>query len=232
MARDVDLHSDAAGTQAARLLRVWLSPSFPVGGFAYSHGLETAIAHDQVDSRDALIDWLAALVTSGSLRNDIVLLAAAWRQDASDTDINALALALQPSAERYLETAQQGTSFVATITTAWPCPDVSRLRAAVNGDVAYPVAVGVAARGHGVPLRDTAHAYALGFVQALVSAAIRLSLIGQTDGQRVIAALFPFIDQLADASPLLTRDDLGGACFSADLAALEHETLYTRLFRS
>jgi urease accessory protein len=214
------------------MLLVWLSPSFPVGGFAYSHGLEAAVAKGIVTSRASLADWLNSLVEVGSIRTDVLLLAATWRREAADGELNDLALALQPSAERYLETAQQGTSFAATIAAAWPCDAIAALREAVDGDIAYPVAVGCAARGHAIAIRETARAFALAVVQNLVSAAIRLSVIGPTDGQRVVAELLEGVEQLARESERATLSDLGAAGFRADLAAIEHETLYSRLFRS
>jgi urease accessory protein len=109
---------------------------------------------------------------------------------------------------------------------------MERLRSAWPGPIAYPVAVGVAAAGHGLPLEDALEAFGLGFVANLVSAAVRLGIVGQTDGQRVTAALVPAIRALASFAQGATQDDLGGAAFRSDLAALKHETQYTRLFRS
>jgi urease accessory protein len=227
----------ALAPNGARLLLIWLSPAFPVGAYAYSHGLESAVARGLVTQRADLEAWLQALIRHGSVHNDLILLVEAMRaatraDGVALTDVNALALALQPSAERYLETAQQGTSFVAAVAAAWPCRAISALRATIAGDIAYPVAVGVAAAGHAIPMSDTLDAFALAFVQNLVSAAIRLSVIGQTDGQRVLAAVMPAIQRAAAAAAGHTLADLGGAAFSADLASLEHETLYSRLFRS
>lgn len=221
---------------AGDLLRIWLSPSFPVGAFAYSHGLETAVARGLVSNAADLGDWLAALADHGSLGNDLILLAAAWRaavagDDRQVAELNSIAVAVQPSAERHLETTQQGGSFAATIAAAWPCEAIDRLREP-DRPIAYPVAVGVAAAGHAVPLAEVLSGFAVGFVMNLVSAAIRLSVIGQTDGQRVIAHLMPALARVAERAQAQSMDDLGGAAYSSDLASLEHETLYSRLFRS
>lgn len=226
----------AKRADAAQLLRIWLSPSFPVGAFAYSHGLESAVARGLVTNASELGEWIAALIEQGSLRNDLILLAEAWRvANANDADrlreLNAFAIAFQPSAERYLEATQQGSSFAATISAAWPCDAIESLRKHET-PIAYPVAVGAAAAGHAIILADALPAYALAFAMNLVSAAIRLSVIGQTDGQRVIARLMPAIDAQAATAETSSLDDLGGAAFSSDLASLEHETLYSRLFRS
>lgn len=221
---------------ASELLRIWLSPSFPVGAYAYSHGLEAASARGLVSNAADLGDWIEVLAEHGSLRNDLIVLAAAWRAATANdgmrlAEINAIAIALQPSSERTLETTQQGGSFVATIDAAWPCAILDALHC-TRQPIAYPVAVGAAAAGHAIQLRDTSSAFALAFVMNLTSAAIRLSVIGQTDGQRVIARLRPHVSRLVDLSLCQTMDDLGGSAYSSDLASLEHETLYSRLFRS
>ncbi len=218
-------------------LLVWLSPAFPVGAFAYSHGLEKAVEKQLVTDRATLGSWLEDLVALGSLRNDLIVLAAAWHaasaQNAGDlSSVAELATALQPSAERHLETITQGGSFLIQIDAAWPCAAVSLLRAAHAGDVAYPVAVGVAAAGHDLPLAPTLLGYGMAFIGNLISAAIRLSVIGQTDGQRLTAALLSTLQQAAAVAATSTLDDIGSATFAADLASMQHETQYTRLFRS
>jgi urease accessory protein len=214
-----------------------MSPGFPTGAFAYSHGLEWVAGANTVRDRQSLSAWLVDLVEHGALRNDLVLLAEAWR--ATDTrDASRLAqaaelgLALQPTAERHLETVTQGNAFVAAIRDAWPCPAMTWLPTAWDGDVALPIAVGVATSGHGIPVEKALEAHALAFVSNLVSASIRLSVIGQTDGQRVIAGLLPRLLAHAAAAATQTLDDIGSFTPAADLASIRHETQYTRLFRS
>ncbi len=218
-------------------LMVWLSPVFPVGAFAYSHGLEWAAQAGWVRDRATLEAWAGDLVRHGGLRNDLIFLARAaesfGRGDLTGLDdINALALALQPSAERRLETAQQGTSFLGTIVAAWPAAGLATVGERLGGDVAYPVAVGVTAAAHGLAPRGALLAYAIAFLTNLVSAAIRLSVIGQTDGQRVLAALLPRAAEAATVAEGAGLGDIGGASLRSDIASLAHETQYTRLFRS
>ncbi len=227
--------TEASQSHQRRLLQIWLSPSFPVGAFAYSHGLERAVEAGLVADRDDLRGWLADLFARGSIRNDLVLLTAAWRAARSqDWDalgkISELATALQPSAERRLESLSQGGSFVDAIEAAWPVERDSGLIR--SSPVTYPVAVAIAAAAHGIALDATLEAYATAFIGSQTSAAIRLSLIGQTDAQRITAALLPAIAAAARHAETATLDDLGAACLSADLCSMEHETQYTRLFRS
>ena len=147
-------------------------------------------------------------------------------------EANDLALALAPSEELHLETRQQGRSFLDATFTAWPAPGLAELAPRLDGEVAYPVAVGLAAGAHALPLPPTLEAFLLAFMQNLVSAALRLAPIGQTAGTRVLAGLAPAIVRLAREVQDLTLDDLGAATFRADLGSLLHETQYTRLFRS
>ena len=222
-----------ANPNRALLLQIWLSPTFPVGAFAYSHGLERAAGAGYVRDQGSLTEWLSDLFANGSIRNDLILAAAAWRAVmASDMAAlhaaAALALALHPARERRLESVTQGGSFLIAVCAAWPVPALE----ALSGETAYPIAVAAAAAGHGVALVPLLEAYAAAFVSNLTSAAIRLSVIGQTDAQRILASLMSTLTAGALAASISSLDDLGGAAWSADLCALEHETQYTRLFRS
>lgn len=233
---------DTLGPNVPAELLVWLSPAFPIGSFAYSQGLERAADTRAVSDRASLGDWLDAVTAHGALRADLILLAEAWHASlAADltrlSDANDLALALQPSAERHLETTQQGNAFLATITAAWwpdagQGPGDSAVRAALKPACAYPIAVGSVTAARGIALDSALMAYAVAAITNAASAAIRLSVIGQTDGQRIVADLMPMLRSAVHAAMTSTPDDLGSATFAADIASLAHETQYTRLFRS
>jgi len=215
-------------------LFAWLSPGFPVGAYAYSHGLEWAVEDGDVRDEASLRDWLADTLEHGAGRNDAILLAHAWRAFGDKTllaDVNELALAFAPSQELRLETAQQGRSFLDAVLAAWPQEKLAK--AATNVDeIAYPVALGLAAAAHAIPLGETLPAFLLAFAQNLVSAAIRSAPIGQTAGMRVVTGLMPLVQNIAREAETLTLDDIGSATFRADLGSFRHETQYTRLFRS
>lgn len=188
--------------------------------------------------RATLTEWLRDLLAHGAIRNDMILLSEAARATAAGdwprlSEINDLALALQPSAERHLETVTQGNAFLETVRAAWGHAGLDDLvMSAVAPDVAYPVAVGAIAAAHDLSLAQTLHAFALAAVSNLTSAAIRLSAVGQTDAQRTIAALVTDISEQAAAAGAATLDDIGGVVYRSDIASLAHETQYTRLFRS
>jgi urease accessory protein len=218
-------------------LLVWLSPSFPVGAFAYSHGLEWAVEAGDLSDAGSCQAWMADILEFGSGRTDAILLAHAWRavmagDRVSLGEVAELAIALQPSAERHLEASAQGNAFMTAARAAWPSEALEFLRHAHSGDVAYPIAVGVAAAGFAMPLHAVLEGFLLGFVTNLVSSAVRLGPIGQTDGQRIIAFLVDPVRRIALEAMAASLDDLGSSAFRSDLASLRHETQYTRLFRS
>lgn len=221
---------------SARLL-IWLSPAFPVGSFAFSHGLEWAVEAGYVHDVATATAWLDVLLMHGGLRNDAIFASNAWcatnaRAGDALCKANELALATAGSKERHLETTAQGNAFAAIIRQAWPASGFDWGMETLGGNIAYPVAVGITSAAHGISLREMLRSYVLAQVQNLVSAVIRLSVIGHTDGQRAIAALLPAIGHLALSAETATLDNVGGAAFQSDIAALRHETQYSRLFRS
>ncbi|MCU0884837.1 MAG: urease accessory protein UreF [Beijerinckiaceae bacterium] len=222
---------------AQLLLLSWFSPSYPVGAFAYSHGLEWAQEAGDLADASSLALWLTDLIERGAARNDAILAVAAWDAvTAGDwpevAGIAELALAMAASTERRMETVTQGNAFLLATAAAHPVPELARLRQVAGPDLAYPVAVAVAAAGHGIAKADLLPAFILAFAANLVSAAVRLGIVGQTDGQRVLAGLMPCISKTAAALASASLDDLGACAFRSDLASLRHETQYSRLFRS
>jgi urease accessory protein len=204
-------------------LAQWLSPAFPTGAFAYSHGLEAAIADGKVQDAEALRGWLAAVLAHGSGRTDAILLARAMDEDADLPALDALARALAASAERLTETLEQGAAFAAT---------TNALTAADRPTAALPVAVGAASRDLGLAPATVAALWLQAFAASLVSAAVRHVPLGQTEGQRVLAALRPVILALAADAARAPLEDIGTAAFGSDLAAMRHETMETRIYRT
>jgi urease accessory protein len=208
-------------------LLAWLSPAFPTGAFAYSHGLEWAVEAGDITDGNSLLGWLTDVLAHGSGRSDTILLRHAHRA-ASDPislrNIATLATAFAPARERRDEALNQGRAFQLAV-APWTST-------ALPEDAPYSIAVGAAAGGRGVPEDDAAVAYLQAFATNLISAAVRLVPLGQTAGLRVLAALEPIILATAAATADATLDDVGGCAFRSDLAAMRHETQYTRLFRS
>lgn len=213
-------------------LLIWLSPTFPVGGFAYSQGLEAAVAKGWVSDRETLTSWLGCVVTHGGWRNELILLSliVRARNEVELAELKALSAALQPSAERAKEACDQGQSFRSAYLAAW-APQQHSPEAREAG-LTLTAAVGLAARDYNMSTAAVLEAYTLAFIGNQISAAIRLNTVGQFDGQRITADLLPELRSLCEQCAIASVDDLGSAAFGADLASLLHETQTTRLFRS
>jgi len=214
-----------------RLIRLltWLSPGFPTSGFAFSHGLEWSIEAGDLIDETTLGAWVADVICNGAGRSDTILLRHAYAADLDDLPaLCALGTALGFGRERRLETCTQGTAFIRA-GSVWGGPRVAAL---FDQEVPYPVAVGALAADHRVGEDQAAAAYLQAFAASLVSAAVRLMPLGQTAGLRVRVILEPLIAGLVEETRGAGLDDLGGACFRSDVAALRHETQRTRLFRT
>ncbi|NUU41583.1 urease accessory protein UreF [Tardiphaga robiniae] len=218
-------------------LMTWLSPAFPVGAFSYSSGIEWAVEAGDITDAASLQDWLSAMLSDGAGFCDGVFLAHVHRA-ASDGDDKALrevaelASAFAPSRERQLETTTQGKAFIEIARNAWSHEAMERLIGICDSPIVYPVAVGLVSAAHGVPLSATMHGFFHAVVSNWISAGARLVPLGQTDSQRVLAALEPVVVTTGHRAMAASLDDLGGATFRSDIANMRHETQYTRLFRS
>jgi urease accessory protein len=284
-ARRTLMATDRSARGGLYKLLAWTSPSFPIGAFSYSHGLEAAVAAGTVHDRASLEAWTCAMVRHGSGRIDADLLrdayrAAAARDAAAIATVNRRGAAYRATAELALESAQQGAAFVAAYDAAWralagpklsdlepsplmgeglggggaaaspkgeksPPPQPSPIKGegvdggnttvvatGDDGKVCHAAAFGGAAAGAGIALADALLGYLQAFAGNLVSAGMRLGVIGQTDGQRILAALKPIVARAVEAANARDPEDFGSATFAADLASMAHETQYSRLFRS
>lgn len=219
----------------------WMSPAWPIGAFAYSSGIEWAVEAGHVTNRASAEDWIGDMLDHGALWNDAVLLVHAWRATAAGdgarlAEVAELAAASLTSFERRLEATAQGAAFRRIATAATPAPALAMLDAIDDADLAYPVAVGCLAAAHGIPLAPALTGWLHAAISNLVSAALRLVPLGQTDGQRILASLKPRILALAERAAALPDSDpfaaMASATLVAEFASLAHETQYTRLFRT
>jgi len=218
----VDGDVDAA---ALYRLMAWLSPAYPIGAFSYSSGIEWAVEAGDIKDAESLRQWLAVMLGEGSGFCDAVFFVHAYRaivanDAAALRAVAELAAAFVPSKERLLETTTQGRAFLDATRAAWPCA------------VALPVAVGVVCAGHAIGGDASLHAFLHAQTANWISAGVRLVPLGQTDGQRVLAALEPVVAATAVRAIKTPLDEVGSAALRADLASMRHETQYTRLFRS
>jgi urease accessory protein len=205
-------------------LQAWLSPAFPIGAFAYSHGIEWAVETGTISDADTLRKWIDDVLRRGTGRSDAILLRHAHAVCHDPTALDALAelaVALCPARERRLETTAQGEAFARA---AAPWHDLPPLP--------YPVAVGTIAGRSGIEPSLATACFLQAFASNLISAAVRLVPLGQSDGLLVLAALEATVLAVTGETAEATLDDIGGCAFMSDIAAMRHESQYTRLFRS
>tara|TARA_B100000965_G_scaffold390550_1_gene397702 strand:+ start:909 stop:1547 length:639 start_codon:yes stop_codon:yes gene_type:complete len=200
----------------------WMSPAFPIGAFAYSHGLEWAIDKDHVSNGEKLQKWITDLLEYGSLRTDAIFISLILRGH-DVRKMNELSMALCPAGERLLETKLQGSAFAKVIEDVWQ-QDI--------GELSLPIAVALAAKNQSIEQDLILPAYLHAFCSNLISAAIRLIPIGQTEGQRIMLELYTTISDLVQTASESEIDDLNSACFFSDVSAMEHEYLQPRIFKT
>ena len=200
----------------------WLSPAFPIGGFAYSHGLEWAINEGYVSNRGELQKWISDLLEYGSLKNDAILIKLVL-QGSDPKEINELAMALCSASERLSETQLQGGAFCKIMREVWSLE---------IDELTLPIALALAAKNESIDQNLVVPAYLHSFCSNLISVAMRLIPIGQTDGQKTLRELSPLISDSVRAVAKSDKDDLGSACFLSDVSAMQHEYLQPRVFKT
>lgn len=221
-------------------LMTWLSPNFPVGAFAYSHGLEYAVESAIVHDRASLTEWVEGIITFGAGRVDASLFRAAHAAESAGDDDDLARIvergeAQRGSAETALESAQQGRAFLDTLLKVWPSPRLAIWRGSLellDRQPSHAVAVAVACAIADIPVKLGLNAYLNAFAANLVSAGLRLVPLGQTDGQHALAALEPVVVAATEDALRRSPGDFGAAALSVDWMSMQHETQYTRLFRS
>ena len=222
--------AETSSSLALVRMMTWLSPGFPVGSFAYSGGLERAVEDGYVTEFHGLEDWITSLLSYGSLWNDAVICAEAYRLSGSFEalmDLAELAEALASSRERHQEVTLLGGAFIQAA-RAWPKDVLEVLPATCP----YPVAVGAVAGAHGIGLENAVAAFLNAALGQLVSVAIRCGVLGQIKGVELIARLEDMIVATARKASVSSLEDLGSATILADISSLKHESQVTRLFRS
>lgn len=226
-------------------LLAWTSPSYPVGAFSYSHGIEFAVEDGLVTDRDSFVRWAEGIIRFGTGKLDAEFFRAAWGAVSEDNQ-NALlevaqwAAAMRGTSELALESSATGDAFLQILRKTTDQPLFAELVDGIVEDgteLAYPVVVAIAAATEKIPLEAALAAFLHAFVSNLVSAAVRLVPLGQTDGQIALLALeTPVLDIVAETmsrkGQAFDPEFTGTSTVMVDWSSMQHETQYTRLFRS
>ena len=211
--------------QSILTLSQWISPSYPVGSFTYSHGLEALVNLQWLGNADSLSEWLFNILQHGAARTDALFLAAAYKCNSDEAliEINRKARALASSQERLLEMDELGKAFKSVTEAVWPIE---------IDELVYPIAIGFCANVEGIELNLTTSLYLQAYVSNLVSAAQRLMPLGQTEAQKIIKTLSPICLQVADETRDGNLDNIYSSVFISDIAAMKHETQVSRIFKT
>ena len=206
--------------ESLQILQTWFSPSFPVGSFSYSHGLEAMINDNFIKSKEDILDYLKCILKYGTGKNDIILMKYTYQGE----ELNELALSLCPSKERKIESIEMGNAFRKVLADSW---DFKILE-----NTAYPIAVAKAAKYFNIPLNLTLVSYLQSFVSNLINVCIKHIPIGQKIGQDCIIQTYDLIREIEKESENLNLEDLGGICFNSDIYSIKHENLKTRIYKT
>jgi len=218
-------------------LLAWLSPGYPIGAYTYSHGLEYAVEEGLVTTAAETRVWIENIISDGAGFSDAIFLKAAYeaaarRDDTLLVETCALASSFSATKELLLETQAQGEACLEITTKAWPTETLDWLQTQWEGPYLYPIVIGVAAAGHDISLEETIEGYLHALAANLVSAATRLVPLGQTDGQKIIAALQPCVSATGERAGACALDDVSNNAVMVDICSMNHEHQHTRLFRS
>jgi urease accessory protein len=230
-------HQTAAAPQALLQLMQLASPALPVGGFSYSEGLEAAVEAGLVRDEAQAGDWLVDQLRLSLERADLPVLAQAlpaWQ--AHDlpriAELNDWVQLTRESAELRQQTQQMGRSLAEWLKNR-PAPDARvKQLAALRPAPAWPVAFALAAAQAGAPARDALLAFGFGWAENMVQAAMRSVPLGQSAAQRMLARLIDALPDAAQRAAALADDQRQAFTPMLAILSAQHETQYSRLFRS
>ena len=201
-----------------QILQIWFSSSFPVGSYAYSHGIEALIDKKKIKDKDNVKEFLDALLFYGTLRNDYIFLKSIYKGE----EINDIILASASSKERHIEMIDMGNSFRKIMKDSW------QLKLKDNTSFVY--CVGKAALHFNIKFDDLIKFYLQSYISNLINVCVKNIPISQKDGQTLNVIFIDQIQKFLDQSKQLTLNDIGTTFFIGDIFAIKHENLDSRIY--
>ena len=217
---------------------LWLaSPALPVGGFSYSEGLEAAIEAGKLHDEASAQVWLADQLALGLARSELPLLAkaiAAW--SAHDAErivaLNAWALATRETSEMRRQSEQMGRSMHVWLHQRKPADPRLATLSALSPAPAWPISFALGAAQSGAEVGDALLAFGFGWAENMVQAALKAVPLGQSAGQRILGAIAAALPDVVDTAIAVTDDERQAFAPMLAILSSQHETQYSRLFRS
>ena len=201
-----------------QILQIWFSSSFPVGSYAYSHGLEALIDDDKIKNRDDVREYLEALLFYGSLRNDYIFLKSVYMGE----EINGLILASASSKERHTEMIDMGNSFRKIMKDSWEL--------VLEDNTSFVYCISKAALHFNIKFDDLIKFYLQSYISNLINVCVKHIPMSQKDGQILNVNFIDQIQKFLAQSEELTLKDIGTSFFISDIFAIKHENLDSRIY--
>ena len=206
--------------QSLQILQTWFSPSFPIGSYSFSHGLEALIDDKLIANKQDILDFLNCILLYGTCKNEIILIKYAYQ----GSDLNDFAFSLCPSKERKIESLEMGNAFRKILKDSWD------YELPIN--TAYPICIGKAANHFQIPLNLTMISFLQSFISNLVNVCVKHIPIGQKTGQDCIVNSLKLVNKIVKKSNKYSLHDIGGICFNSDIYSIKHERLLTRVYKT
>tara|TARA_E500000178_G_scaffold215095_1_gene212433 strand:+ start:345 stop:980 length:636 start_codon:yes stop_codon:yes gene_type:complete len=201
-----------------QILQIWFSSSFPIGSYAYSHGVESLIDTKKIQNKSDVIEFLEAVLNFGTLRNDYIFVKSIY----NNLEINDLILSNATSKERQIEMIAMGNSFRNIMRDSW---DLN-----LQENSAFIYCLSKAAIYFNIDFNDLIKFYFQSFISNLITVCVKHIPVSQKDGQSINVMFINKIQDFINNSKDLTLDDIGTTFFIGDLFSMKHENQDTRIY--
>ena len=220
MDTNTDKSFDSDFFKELQLLQSWFSPSFPIGSYGYSHGLESLIEEKIIQNKSDVIDYLVGIIFNGSCKNDVIFIKYTYQ----GLELNDYIMALCASKERKIETLALGNAFAKILKDSWQFE--------IPDNVAYPIAVAKAGINFNISLQNLSLFYIQSFISNLINICVKHIPLGQKIGQDCLLKSTSIVENFFKNSKKLKLKDIGGITFNLDLHSIHHEKLTSRIYIS
>ncbi len=201
-----------------QILQIWFSSSFPVGSYAYSHGLEAIIDNKLINNKNDVEEFLNALLFNGTLRNEYIFIKSIYE----GKEINNLILSSASSKERQIEMVDMGNSFRKIMKQSWDFE--------LAENTAFTYCLTKAAIHFNIKFDYLIKFYLQSFISNLINVCVKHIPISQKDGQKLNVIFINQIQDFLQKSEKLNLEDIGSTFFIGDLFSIKHENLETRIY--